>query len=150
MFGVDGQQTQLDLSTVGYGTFIGKPDDEDDFDSYVALKYLIKSGAINHIDTAQNFRCQKSERTVGNVLKTLLDSEFGEFENEAGFKYQVQRDEVFVTTKNGYVPEDADNGIPSAVLVEQLVDASKISKEDVVGGIHCMHPSFLEHQLRQS
>jgi len=29
------------LSTVGLGTYVGKPDDEDDFDTYVAAKYLI-------------------------------------------------------------------------------------------------------------
>lgn len=68
---VEGQKTHLDLSTVGYGTFIGKPDDEDDFDTYVAAKHLIRSGAINHIDTAGNYRCQKAERTMGAVLKCL-------------------------------------------------------------------------------
>ena len=31
----------LNLSTVGMGTYLGKPDDEDDFDQYIALKYLI-------------------------------------------------------------------------------------------------------------
>ena len=31
----------LFLSTVGMGTYLGKPDDEDDFDQYVALKYLM-------------------------------------------------------------------------------------------------------------
>lgn len=47
----------LDLSTVGLGTFIGKPDDEDDFDLYVAAKHLIRSGCLNHLDTAINYRC---------------------------------------------------------------------------------------------
>ena len=71
--------TQLDLSTVGYGTFIGKPEDEDDFDTYVAAKYLIRSGAINLIDTAINYRCQKAERTMGTVLTCLLSDEFGPY-----------------------------------------------------------------------
>ncbi len=31
----------LFLSTVGMGTYLGTPDDEDDFDQYVALKYLM-------------------------------------------------------------------------------------------------------------
>ena len=53
-----------------------------------------------------------------------------------------------MTTKNGYVPEDSDNGIPSGVLIEQLIDANEITKEDFAGGIHCMHPNFLEHQLK--
>jgi len=62
----------LELSTVGYGTYVGKPDDEDDFDMYVAAKSLLKSGAINVIDTAINYRCQKSERTIGAVLHSLV------------------------------------------------------------------------------
>lgn len=39
------------------GTYLGKPDDEDDFDQYVALKYLLKSSTLNVIDTAINYRC---------------------------------------------------------------------------------------------
>jgi aryl-alcohol dehydrogenase-like predicted oxidoreductase len=64
---------------VAYGTFIGKPEDEDDFDSYVAAKYLIRSGAINHIDTAINYRCQKAERTMGTLLKCLLSDVYGPY-----------------------------------------------------------------------
>ena len=80
---------QIDLSTVGYGTFIGQPNDEDDFDSYVAAKHLIRSGAINLIDTAANFRCQKAERTMGSVLKTLTSEEFGNFKDLKGNNFRI-------------------------------------------------------------
>ena len=50
------------------------------------------SGGINLIDTAINYRCQKAERTVGAVLKTLIH------------KYGINRDELFICTKNGYIP----------------------------------------------
>ena len=50
-----------------------------------------------------------------------------------------------MTTKNGYVPDDADNGVSVAVMVEQLVDDGLVTREDVAGGIHCMHPNFLDH-----
>ena len=53
----DSLDTHLYMSTVGMGTYLGKPDDEDDFDQYIALKYLIKSSALNVIDTAINYRC---------------------------------------------------------------------------------------------
>ena len=43
------------------------------FDLYIAAKYLLRSGAMNVLDTASNYRCQKSERTLGAVLRTLLD-----------------------------------------------------------------------------
>jgi len=39
------------------GTYLGKPDDEDDFDNYVAAKHLLRSGAVNIVDTAINYRC---------------------------------------------------------------------------------------------
>jgi aryl-alcohol dehydrogenase-like predicted oxidoreductase len=57
---------------------------------------------------------------------------------------------LFISSKAGYVPEDADRGIPSSVLIEQLIDDGQIEKEDVAGGIHCMHPNFLKHQLDAS
>lgn len=55
----------------------------------------------------------------------------------------IKRDEIWVASKSGYVPEDADKGVPSSVLLEQLYEDSKITKEDVAGGIHCMHPNYL-------
>ena len=35
---------------------------------------------------------------------------------------KVKRDEIFVATKSGYVPDDADNGIPATVLIDQLIE----------------------------
>jgi hypothetical protein len=29
----------------------------------------------------------------------------------------------FVSTKAGYVPEDADKGVPSSILIEELIEA---------------------------
>jgi len=105
---------------------LGKPEDEDDFDSYVAAKCLIRSGSINIIDTAINYRCQKAERTIGAVVKSLSE-EFGKFEDLVGKEYRVQRDELFICSKNGYVPDDADNGVPASLLVGKLVEEGLIS-----------------------
>jgi len=130
----------LNLSTVGMGTFMGMPDDEDDFDMYIAAKYLLKSGTLNFLDTASNYRCQKSERTIGAVLKTLLrDPAHG-----------LNRDEIFVSSKSGYVPDDADAGVPAAILIEDLKEQGVLTDADFAAGIHSMHPSFLEHQLKAS
>ena len=101
----DPLDAHLNLSTVGLGTYLGKPDDEDDFDLYIALKYLIKSSTLNVIDTAINYRCQKAERTIGSVLRTLLVDEptMGSEDSE-----KISRDELFISSKNGYVPDDSD------------------------------------------
>ena len=111
----DGSQDAFNLSTVGLGTYMGKPDDQDDFDLYIAAKYLLRSGALNVLDTASNYRCQKSERTLGAVLRTLLDEELAQDLPE---EERLSRDEIFVASKSGYIPDDADRGIPAATLVE--------------------------------
>ena len=143
----EGKEDGFLMSTVGLGTYMGKPDDEDDFDQYVAAKYLLQSGALNVLDTASNYRCQKSERTLGAVLASLLDEELMA---DTPKEQRLSRDEIFVASKSGYIPDDADNGIPAATLIEELISDGLITKEDVAGEIHCMHPNFLDHQLKAS
>jgi aryl-alcohol dehydrogenase-like predicted oxidoreductase len=82
----------------------------------------------------------KSERTIGQVLRQLLQHQ----------KTELQRDEIFVSTKAGYVPDDADNGIPAKLLIDTMIEEGKITEKDVAGGIHCMHPNFLANQLEAS
>lgn len=82
----------LELSSVGLGTYIGAPDDNTDFDVYNAIKLMVKSGGINIIDTAINYRCQKAERTICSAIKSLINLQ------------GVSRDELFICTKNGYIP----------------------------------------------
>ena len=48
------------------------------------------------IDTAINYRAQKAERTVGKAVAELID------------EGKIDRSEIFISTKNGYVPNDAD------------------------------------------
>ena len=93
------------MSTVGLGTYLGLPDDETDFDVYNAAKLLVLSGGVNHIDTAINYRCQKAERSVGAAIRTLVE------------KHAIGRDELFIASKNGYVPDDSDNGKSATMLV---------------------------------
>lgn len=68
--------SDLKISTLGYGTYMGDPDDLTDYLMYDAIKQSVLSGGLNHIDTAPNFRYMKSERTVGKIL-TTLDSKYG-------------------------------------------------------------------------
>jgi len=120
---------------VGLGTYIGAPTDEDDFDVYNAAKHLVLSGGVNVLDTAINYRCQKGERAIGAAINTLVK------------KHGVGRNEIFVSTKNGYIPDDADHGINAAMLTADLIEQGLIEESDVAGSIHCMHPAFLQHQL---
>ena len=56
------------------------------------LNLLLDRG-VNVIDTAANYRFQRSERSVGAALKELIVRGFA-------------RDEIIVCTKGGYLPFD--------------------------------------------
>ena len=66
----------MKISSLGYGTYVGDPDDMTDYLMYDGIKQSVLSGGINHIDTAPNFRYMKSEKTVGRIL-TTLDNKYG-------------------------------------------------------------------------
>ena len=86
---------ELSMSNIGIGTYLGNPDSETDIAVKEAVKKSIMSG-VNVIDTAINYRAQKAERSVGKAISELVE------ENK------ISRDEVFVSTKNGYVTNDGD------------------------------------------
>ncbi len=127
----------LALSSIGIGTYLGDPDEETDANYTNAVVRAVQLGT-NVIDSAANYRFQRSERSIGDALKTLA--------NEG-----VQRDELLVCTKGGYLPFD---GAPPRNLREYVnetfVKPGIASFEDFVGGSHCMTPSYLQNQLDQS
>lgn len=59
----------------------------------------VMSGGVNVIDTAINYRYQKSERVVGAVLRYLL---------EKGYS----REELFISSKVGYISVKNLRGFP--------------------------------------
>ena len=71
-----------------------------DFRHYNSLKHSLISGAINHIDTGNHFRVQKSERVIGELLKTLV------------YKYDFDRSEIFINTKIGTLEGDIHEDAP--------------------------------------
>ena len=86
---------ELYLSNVGIGTYLGEPDSKTDELVTNAVKQSITSG-INVVDTAINYRSQKAERSVGKAIQELIDDD------------KISRDQIFLSTKNGYVTNDAD------------------------------------------
>lgn len=133
----------LKVSSMGLGTYIGAPDDINDFYIYNAVKTCVLSGAINVIDTAINYRYMKSEKAIGKALNALVH------------KYNVDRSELLICSKIGYVPEDAEGGRRAHSFVQELVEEKKIEIDDVVFDeknrpVHCMHPEFLQQQLNFS
>jgi aryl-alcohol dehydrogenase-like predicted oxidoreductase len=131
------QQRGLWFSSIGVGTYLGEADDETDARYSAAVARAVELGA-NVIDTAANYRFQRSERSIGSALREL---------NEQGFA----RDELVICTKGGYLP--FDGGPPRDVrqyLEDTFVKPGIASFADIAGGSHCMTPRYLQSQLSQS
>jgi aryl-alcohol dehydrogenase-like predicted oxidoreductase len=132
------EQQGLVLSSIGIGTYLGNPDEATDANYTAAVVRAVQLGA-NVIDSAANYRFQRSERSIGKALQTLA--------NEHG----IARDELVICTKGGYLPFD---GAPPRnvreYVNETFVKPGIASFDDFVGGSHCMTPAYLQNQLDQS
>ncbi|HEX4488515.1 MAG TPA: aldo/keto reductase, partial [Terriglobales bacterium] len=110
---------ELWLSSIGIGTYLGDANDASDRAYTEAIAYAVRHG-INVLDTAINYRNQRSERNLGEALKPLI--EVGE----------VARDEVLVCTKAGYMPFDSDvPGDPGAYLRGEYVASGLAPMEEI-------------------
>ena len=133
-----GEQHGLVLSSIGIGTYLGNADEATDLSYTRAIVRAVQLG-VNVIDTAANYRFQRSERSIGAALKILAN------------EHDIARDELVICTKGGYLPFD---GAPPRnvreYVNETFVKPGIASFEDIVAGSHCMTPSYLQSQLDQS
>ena len=128
----------LSLSNVGIGTYLGNVDDATDNLVKDAVKNSILAG-INVIDTAINYRSQKAERSVGKAILELIQEK------------KINRNEIFVSSKNGYVTNDGDIKEDFWKYVnKEYVSKGVIQANDISSGYHCMTVSYLEDQLERS
>jgi len=128
----------LSLSSVGLGTYLGETNSETDESYQRAITRAVELG-VNVIDTAINYRFQRSERAIGRAFHDL------ELSGKAA------RDELVVATKAGYLTFDANPPAdPRQYFYETLIRPGIVSGRDVVAGSHCMTPRYLEHQIEQS
>jgi aryl-alcohol dehydrogenase-like predicted oxidoreductase len=127
----------LTLSSIGIGTYLGNWDAATDENYTDAITGFVSAGG-NVIDTAANYRFQRSERAIGKALQRLA---------EKGFT----RDEIFVSTKGGYLPFDGEPPQDvRAYFQREFVDQGIATFDDLVSGSHCMTPAYLQSQIDQS
>ena len=132
------QFQNLYLSNVGIGTYLGDANSITDELVTNAVKQSIKSG-VNVVDTAINYRSQKAERSVGKAISELVSD--GE----------IARDQIFISSKNGYVTNDADVNLGFWEYVKQeYTDKGVVREGDITSGYHCMTVPYLEDQLNRS
>jgi len=128
------EMQSLWVSSIGLGTYLGNYDDGTDQQYHQAVVRAVQSGC-NLIDSAINYRLQRSERSIGAALKELASKEYG-------------RDEIIIATKGGFIPYDGTPPADAKKYIEDTFIKSGIaSAEDIVSGCHCMTPRYLMHQL---
>lgn len=129
---------ELWLSSLGLGTYLGEPDDATDQAYTEAIAAALRSG-INVLDTAINYRHQRSERNIGAALQQLAD---------AG---ALKRDEVLICTKAGYLSFDGNMPAdPRGYFIREYVEPGIVDPKTLAGGMHCMAPGYLENQIERS
>ncbi|WP_232700908.1 aldo/keto reductase [Halobacterium wangiae] len=122
------------VSSVGLGTYLGDPTDDVDDAYYETVRAAVESGC-NVVDTAINYRNQRSERVVG---RALADAD-------------VDRDAVFLSTKGGFVPFDGERPEnPGEYVRSEYVDAGIVDPEDLAHGSHAVASGYVEDQLDRS
>lgn len=126
------------FSSIGLGTYLGQPDEAGDAAYIEAITAALCSG-VNLLDTAINYRHQRSERNIGAALAALVK------------QGELSRDQVIVCTKAGFLSFD---GVmprdPRTYFLEEYVNKKVLDPAEVAGGMHCMAPRYLENQLDRS
>jgi aryl-alcohol dehydrogenase-like predicted oxidoreductase len=126
----------LTVSSVGMGTYLGNADPVTD-GKYAAATGKALSLGLNVLDSAANYRYQRSERNIGAGLKKAIDDGI------------VTRDQVILCSKGGFIP--GDWGPPTREwFQETYVKSGILGAGDVVEPGHSMAPKYLKHEVDQS
>ncbi len=122
-------------SSIGIGTYLGSSDAATDNLVTEAIIKSVKNG-INLIDTAINYRSQHGESSVKAALLKLIESK------------TVSREELIICSKGGFIP----NREKEEWFKREYIDNPKfnIQATDMVAGVHCMHPEYIQDQLERS
>ncbi|HEV3218181.1 MAG TPA: aldo/keto reductase [Candidatus Acidoferrales bacterium] len=128
---------QLAISTVGIGTYLGNPDEATDRAYTEAVIAAVESG-FNLVDSAINYRLQRSERSIGAALAELARRGYA-------------REEILLCTKAGFLTPDgtmpADAG---AYFEKEFIERGILKAEEIAAGCHSMAPRYLADQLERS
>lgn len=131
----------LMVSSIGLGTYLGESTETDDTAYETATRFALGAG-VNLIDTAINYRSQRSECAIGAALQQAFSSGV------------VSRQELVVCSKGGYIPL---NGTPPATREEyrayvkrEFIDQEILQPDEIVAGGHSLAPRFLRYCLAKS
>jgi aryl-alcohol dehydrogenase-like predicted oxidoreductase len=128
----------LAVSSLGLGTYLGASDPAADAAYGDSIRAALLGG-INLLDTAVNYRDQRSERVIGAVLAELVAPG------------KIQRDEIVVATKGGYLAFDGTMPPdPRGWFEDNFIRPGIVSPGDLVQGSHCITPRYLDAMIETS
>ena len=131
----------LTVSSIGIGTYLGDSTDTEDAAYEAAIQAAVSNG-VNLIDTAINYRSQRSEQSVGAAIQQLV---------AAG---TATREEIVVCTKGGYIPLDrtppASREEYREYVRREFVETEILRHDEIVAGGHSLAPRFLRYCLAKS
>jgi aryl-alcohol dehydrogenase-like predicted oxidoreductase len=131
----------LAVSSLGIGTYLGECDRAED-ERYASTVTAAIGAGVNLLDTAINYRCQRSERSVGAAIEAAISGRM------------ASRDELVVCSKGGYIPladtPPATRDDYRSYLKREFFDTDILSPDDVVSGGHSIAPKFLRYSIARS
>jgi aryl-alcohol dehydrogenase-like predicted oxidoreductase len=126
------------LSSIGIGTYLGDADAPTDAAYRDAIRVALERGC-NVIDSAINYRFQRSERVIGEALAAAFASG------------TATRENLVIATKGGYLSFDTTPPRdPSQWFHDTFVATGVARVDDLAAGCHCMTSAYLRHQLGMS
>lgn len=123
-----------EISRLGIGTYLGHLNDTTDrqITTIIETAMLAK---MNHVDTAPNYRAQRSERAIGAALHST----------------KIAREDIFISSKVGFVPFEWDVPInDGAYFKNRFIDSAIFTVEELIGGTQCFSPKYINWQINES
>jgi len=128
---------ELWFSSIGLGTYLGDADARTDAVYAAAIVRALECGC-NVLDTAINYRHQRSERVIGQVLAALTSEGL------------IAREAAIIATKGGYIAFDGEvPSDPRTYVSETFVKTGLASAEDIVDW-NCIAPRYIADQVERS
>jgi aryl-alcohol dehydrogenase-like predicted oxidoreductase len=125
------------ISSIGIGTYLGEPDSSTDHAYRDSVEAAVKNG-VNLLDSAINYRLQRSERSIRAALERLVAEGF-------------TREELIVCTKAGFLTPDGEMPAdPNEYFQREFIAKEIFTVEDIAAGCHCLAPLYLEDQIERS
>lgn len=125
------------LSSIGLGTYLGEADEATDALYYAAITRAL-AGGCNVLDTAINYRCQRSERVIGQVLAALQQES------------PNVREEIVVATKGGYLAFDGDTPPDPRAYINKTFVQTGLAKAEEIVEWNCIAPRYIDDQVERS